>query len=157
MIDWRNETDGLIIKGQIKLPYSWTVGETGSRFLVALRDKAKILGNQCPLCGLVYVPPRKNCGTCFVDIPADSWVEVGKQGVVIAYTIVHDNHALQPTSTPFAYALIRLEGADVSLLHIIKNNLENLQNGARVQARFAHETKGSILDIECFDILPVTT
>ena len=56
MADWRDETEGLALKGQIKMPYTWSVGEVGSRFLVALRDEGKILGNRCPLCGNPTTP-----------------------------------------------------------------------------------------------------
>ncbi len=54
-MDWRNETEALTLKGQIKIPYTWSVGETGSRFLVALRDEQKILANRCPQCGYELV------------------------------------------------------------------------------------------------------
>ncbi len=78
MADWLKDVEPLTLKGQIAVPYTWQVGDAGSRFLVALRDDKKILGSKCPGCGTTYVPARKNCGTCFEDI--DEWVEVETGG-----------------------------------------------------------------------------
>ena len=150
MKEWQQDVERLTLKGQISMPYTWTVGETGSRFLVALRDEEKIMGNHCTQCNTVFVPPRKNCGKCFKDIPTDNWVELGHEGVVTAFTKIHFNYPLQPAETPFAYALIRLDGADVDFLHIIKENLEKLEKGARVKATFKEDRNGQITDIDSF-------
>lgn len=151
MPSWLEDVEGLTFKGQISVPYTWWVGEVGSRFLIALRDEKKILGTRCTSCGKVYVPPRKNCGRCFVDM--DEWVEVGHEGVVSAYTIVHFEYPLQPAKPPFAYAIIKLEGADVGLVHIIREDLDRLRNGVRVCAVFKQERTGHILDIDSFKIV----
>jgi len=153
MNSWEKEVVPLTMKGQIAVPYTWWVGETGSRFLLALRDEEKILGNRCERCGTTYVPPRKNCGLCFV--PIDHWVELSKEGVVTSHTIVRQKFQLQPANTPFAYAIICLDGADVGLVHLIKDNLEKLKNGIRVRARFKEKAfrKGDLRDIDCFDII----
>lgn len=151
--DWRNEVEALTQKGQIKMPYTWSVGETGSRFLVALRDERKILANRCPQCQTVYVPPRKNCGRCFVDIGANDWLELGNEGTLTAFTVVRYAYPLQPVAPPFAYAIIQLDGADVGFVHIIKNGLERLKNGARVRAKFQDERSGRILDIDGFEVI----
>ena len=151
MSDWLNEVPELTQKGQIAVPYTWWVGEVGSRFLMALRDEQKILGNRCKSCNRVYVPPRKNCGRCFADI--EDWVELGNEGVVIAHTVVRHAFKPQPVAPPFAYALIKLDGADVAFLHIITDNLDSLKNGLRVRARFREERTGHILDIESFEIV----
>jgi len=151
MEDWIENVEVLTLKGQISLPYIWWAGEVGSRFLIALRDEKKILGNHCMECNTVYVPPRKNCGRCFKEI--DRWVELGKEGVVQAHTIVRFQYPIQPTRTPFAYAVIKLDGADVGLVHIIKEELDKLKNGVRVRALFREDRKGHILDIDSFQII----
>jgi len=143
--------DALTLKGQISLPYTWWAGEVGSRFLGALRDEKKILGNQCAGCKTVYVPPRKNCGKCFKEI--GEWVALGNEGVVQAYTVVRFQYPLQPVPTPFAYATIKLDGADVGLVHIIHERLEDLKSGVRVRAVFKEDRKGHILDIDSFQIM----
>lgn len=151
MADWLRDVEPLTLKGQIKVPYTWSVGETGSRFLTALRDKNIILGNRCGLCETVYVPPRKNCGKCFE--PVKEWVSVGTEGTVEAFTIVRYGWEGQPLPPPFAYALIRLDGADAGFLHLVRDRLRELQVGTRVRARFAPKPRGHILDIEYFEIL----
>jgi len=151
MAHWLKEVEPLTLKGQIAVPYTWWVGDVGSRFLVSLRDEQKILGTKCGKCGKVYVPPRKNCGRCFVDI--DEWVEVATEGIIEAHTIVHYSYPVQPVKPPFAYALIKLDGADVGFLHLIKKNLGKIKNGLRVKAVFRKERTGHILDIDSFELI----
>ncbi len=148
-----DKVEALTLKGQIAMPYTWWVGEVGSRFLIALRDDAKILGNCCSQCGKVYVPPRMNCADCFSDI--NQWVELSDEGFVTAYTIVRFSHPLHPVAPPFAYAVIKLDGADVGFAHIIKDDLGKLGNNVRVRARFKDKADrtGSILDVESFQII----
>jgi len=150
MSEWYEEVEPLTLKGQIKVPYSWSVGEVGSRFLTALRDHGKILGNRCGRCNTVFVPPRMNCGKCFQRI--HDWVELGTEGRVEAFTIVREGYLLQPTDPPFAYALIKLDGTDVGFLHIIKDDLDRLKKGVRVRARMAEQRTGNIKDIQAFII-----
>jgi len=153
MAEWLQDVEGLTLEGQIKVPYTWSVGEVGSRFLVALRDEKKILGNRCSGCNMVYVPPRRNCGTCFKDIDENGWLEVGDEGEVTAFTVVRYAYPLQPAEVPFAYAIIKLDGADVGFLHIIKEDLEKLHHGTRVKARFSEDRHAHILDIDSFVII----
>lgn len=151
MSDWIDHVVPLTQKGQIRMPYQWSVGETGSRFLTALRDRQTILANRCGDCATTYVPPRKTCARCFRDI--DDWTEAGPDGTVEAFTLVQEASPLHPAAVPFAYALIRLDGADVSFLHMILAGLDGLKTGCRVRARFRAERSGHILDIETFEIL----
>jgi uncharacterized OB-fold protein len=150
---WKADVTPITLEGQIAVPYTWWVGETGSRFLTALREEEQIWGNRCPDCGRVYVPPRKNCGRCFVLI--DDWVALGSEGVVTAHTVVRFPFRLQPADPPFAYAIIHLDGADVGLVHIVKDGLEHLKNGVRVRARFKARgaRTGSVLDIDAFEVI----
>lgn len=151
MKEWLKDVEPLTLKGQISVPYTWWVGETGSRFLISLRDDQKILGTKCGKCGTVYVPGRKNCGHCFVDM--NEWVNVADEGVIEGFTIVHYSQVVQPVKPPFAYALIKLDGADVGFLHLIKKDLDKLKKGLRVKAKFKAERTGSILDIDSFELI----
>ena len=151
MKEWIEQTEALTFKGRIAVPYTWWVGETGSRFLISLRDDKKFLGNRCADCGTVFVPPRKTCGRCFREI--DDWVELGDEGQVTAHTIVRFAYEMQPADPPFAYAVIRLDGADVGLVHLIREGLDRLKNGCRVKAVFKENRKGHILDIDSFRII----
>ena len=152
MGEWMAETEGMVLKGRIKIPYRWTVGETGSRFFTALRDDKRIWGTKCPECKTVYVPPKKTCGKCFV--PITDWVEVQDTGEIMNFTIVRKQTDIHPTQVPFAYANIRLDGASVGLLHIVKSDdLSKIKKGARVKAVFSDQRRGNILDIAYFQPL----
>ncbi len=151
MSDWLKEVEPLTLKGQISVPYTWWAGDIASRFFYALRDEQKFLGTRCPMCRKIFVPPRKNCSHCFVDM--EEWVEVSDEGVIEAYTIVHYAHPVQPLEPPFAYAIIKLDGADVGFLHLIKKDLDKITNGSRVKAKFKTDRTAEILDIDSFELI----
>lgn len=67
MSDFWRDVEPVVLKGRIKVPYSWQAGETASFFLSELRDSMKSWGKRCPQCEKVLVPPRKSCPFCFVD------------------------------------------------------------------------------------------
>jgi uncharacterized OB-fold protein len=97
----------------------------------------------------VLVPPRKNCPFC--TVPADRWVELSGEGAVDTFTIVRKGEAIQPMRPPFAYALIRLDGADTGFLHLLGEvDPETVKEGMRVEAVFAEERRGSPMDIAYF-------
>jgi uncharacterized OB-fold protein len=78
-------------------------------------------------------------------------VEVSLEGTLTAYTIVYQSEPPYPVKTPFAYGIIKLDGADTGMAHIIGEvTSKNLQIGMRVQAVFKDTRVGSILDIKYF-------
>ena len=55
-------------------------------------------------------------------------------------------------SQPFAWALVRLDGADTAMLHAVDaGNPSRMRTGMRVRVRWRAETVGEIQDIECFE------
>ena len=58
----------------IRVDYAFTAGEAQSRFLRGLAN-GKFLGQRCPVCRKVYVPPRGSCPTDGVMLAED--VELG--------------------------------------------------------------------------------
>jgi len=149
MSKWLDSVETLVYESRIKVPYTWSVGETGSRFLIELRDRGKIFGNKCPKCDMVYLPPRKNCGRCFS--PIHEWVELGKKGTVVTYTVVHYESSIMPMNPPFAYGIIRLDGASTGLVHLLGEiDLREIKAGMRVEAVLKEERTGDIMDIKYF-------
>lgn len=149
MADYWRDAENIVQAGKIKVPYTWQAGETASRYFVQLRDAKKILGKHCPKCDKVLVPPRKICPFC--TVPTDRWVELSGRGTVDTFTVVRKGNAIQPMKTPFAYALIRLDGADTGFLHMLGEvEPERIQEGMRVEAVFAEERIGSPRDIAYF-------
>jgi uncharacterized OB-fold protein len=145
------DKDGMLVqKGRIKVPYTWAAGKIASRFLVGLRDEKRIYGVRCPSCGTVFVPPKKLCHKCMVEM--SEWVELGDEGVLEAFTIVrYSEPAIHTLEPPFACGIIRLDGADTGMVHLIgEADLTRLEEGQRMRAVFSEERKGEYLDIAYF-------
>jgi uncharacterized OB-fold protein len=122
---------------ELAYPFSRTVGPVVGRFLTSLRSR-RIEGTRGSD-GRVYVPPAE-----FDPVTGDpcvEWVEVADTGVIDTSCGVPDGDK--------AWALVRLDGADVPMLHRIES-ADALATGARVRVRWAAETVGAITDIECF-------
>ena len=129
--------------------YTRYAGRTGSKFLIELRDNKKIMGTKCPECGRVYVPARTLCYICFKLM--DQWVEIGNEGTLTSYTMVYQSEPSHPVKTPFAYGIVKLDGADTGFAHIIGEVAQkDLKIGMRVKAVFKDKRVGSILDISHF-------
>jgi hypothetical protein len=138
-----------VYESRIKVPYNWQAGETASRFLLTLKNERKFVGKKCPKCAKVLVPPRKSCPTCFVE--TGDWEDVSDQGVVETFTIVRRDTGILPMKPPFAYAVIRLDGADTGLVHLLGEvQPEAVRAGMRVKAVFAEERTGKMLDVKYF-------
>lgn len=136
-------------ESRIKVPYTWSVGEVGSRFLTEIKENQKIWGTRCPVCESVFVPPKKTCTYCFV--PIHEWTEVRDEGVLQTYTIARYKTDLIPQDSPQIIGIILLDGASTGLVHLIgEAPPEKLKVGMRVKAVFNKERKGHILDIKHF-------
>ena len=149
MEKWLEGLEPVVVRQDLKVPYRYSMGATTSKFFIEIREHKKILGIRCPKCKVVFVLPRSVCGRCFS--PLAEWVEVGDRGTVQTYTIVHYPSAVQPVPTPLIYGIIKLDGADTGLAHMIsETDYEKLRVGMRVQAVFKEERVGNMLDILYF-------
>ncbi|MDY6795748.1 MAG: Zn-ribbon domain-containing OB-fold protein [Actinomycetota bacterium] len=150
MEDWREDQELLVMDGRIRVPYRWAAGEVGTRYLEALRDESKFLGTRCPECGIVYHIPRRNCPDCLGE--CSEWVELESRGTLETYTVVRRHHPqLSPLPTPFAYGIIKLEGADTGFLHLIYEFEDGeLTGGLQVEAVFAEDRDANVLDVSYF-------
>jgi uncharacterized OB-fold protein len=143
-------SDCFVMPGKMVLPVQYFAGRVGSKFIIALRDDHKILGVNCPQCKKVYVPPREYCEKDLTRLD-ENWVEVGNQGVVTNFTVVHYNDKHLPFKAPYILALIKLDGADTPITHIVAGiDPEKVKIGLRVEAVFADKTTNTILDIDHF-------
>lgn len=150
MTKWQDQVKPLTLKGGITMPYTWSVGEVGSRFLTTLRDEKVITAGQCPKCKTIFVPPRKTCAKCFCETSHQNPIRLSGKGTVASFTIVHYDTPVMPAKAPFALAVINLDGADVGFVHLIKEKLDAVKIGSRVSPVFKKDAKGHILDIDCF-------
>ena len=144
------DEDTILISEQVlQVPYKYSAGPVASRFLVALRDEQKICGLRCQSCGKVYVPPRGTCGTCFEKL--EEWVEVGPEGELLNFTAIHYPEPVHPEAAPFVLGIIRLDGADTGLLHLVRAPLDKVKIGMRLKPVFCAERRGHILDLKGFE------
>jgi uncharacterized OB-fold protein len=149
MGDYWCDAENMVQRGVIKLPYTWQAGETASFYLTQLRDEKKLWGKRCPKCEKVLAPPRKNCPFC--TVLTDKWVELSGEGTVDTYTVVHKATNIHPMKPPFAYAVIKLDGADTGFLHVLGEvEVDRVKEGLRVRAVFAEDRVGLPTDIAYF-------
>ena len=143
----------LVHESRIKVPYQWSAGVVGTKFFKAIRDEKRILGTRCVKCAKVSIPPTKTCGLCF-SVCAD-WAAVGPEGRVVSATQALYPSKAHAVDNPI-FALIRLDGADTNLLHLLAGPLEKVPIGSRVRAVFKEPRSGGILDIDHFQLVPGT-
>ena len=68
-----------------------------------------------------------------------------------SWTWLREPRPGHPLERPFAWALIKLDGADSALLHAVDAGSESaMRTGMRVVPRFCDERNGGIRDIACF-------
>jgi uncharacterized protein len=141
-------TEPLEAKHILEFGYTRSLGPTLEAFFTGLRDR-KIVGAKTKS-GRVIVPPTPHDPETGED--TDGIVEVGTEGTVETWTWIAKPRPKHPLQKPFAFALIKLDGADTSMLHAV--DAENVTTGMRVKVRWASETVGYITDIECFEAAP---
>ncbi len=133
----------------LEYTYRRSVGPVLGRFFAGLRER-RIEGVRTRG-GRVLVPPAEydpDTG----EATTDAFVEVGPGGTVTSWTWVAKPRAKQPLQYPFAYALVKLDGADTPLLHAVDALSESrMRTGMRVRPRWRTETVGEISDIACFE------
>jgi len=140
-----------IVEGKLEIPFKYSAGELGSRFLTTLRDEKRILAVRCDKCNKVFSPPRRYCTFCYSDLDG-RWVEVADEGEVVNFTVVRYGEPYQPTDVPYVIAQIKLDGSDTPMLHILGGvEPEQVRCGMRVKAAWSDERKASMFDIKHFE------
>jgi uncharacterized OB-fold protein len=144
-----SDDDVLSAHHVLEYPYTRSVGPVVGRFLGALRD-GRIEGVRTKA-GKVLVPPIEY-DPATAEAVTDDFVEVGPGGVVTTWCWVAEPRAKQPLERPFAWALIRLDGADTAMLHAVDAGAPtHMKSGMRVKPRWRAQRTGMVTDIECFE------
>ena len=145
-----SEDDGVLTSAHVlEYPYSRSVGPVIGAFLTGLRD-GRILG-ATGTGGAVIVPPTEYDPQTAEATGA--LVEVGPEGTVETWAWVGRPAPQHPLDHPFAWVLVRLDGAATSMLHVLDaGSPEVVRTGMRVRADFrpAGERVGRIQDIRAF-------
>ncbi len=131
----------------LSFDYTRSVGPTLSKFFTALRER-HILGVRGSD-GRVHVPPAEYDPVTYE--PLGEMVPVSAVGTVVSWTWQPEPLEGQPLDRPFAWALIKLDGADTPLMHAVDaGSSDAIRTGARVHVHWAEETVGAITDIAYF-------
>ncbi|MCX5207185.1 OB-fold domain-containing protein [Streptomyces sp. NBC_00237] len=132
----------------VEFPFTRSLGPVQSAFLTGLRHRT-LLGVRTTS-GEVLVPPTE-----YDPVTAEELrdlVEVAPTGTVTTWAWNPSPRPFQPLATPFAWVLVKLDGADTALLHVLDApGPDHLRTGMRVRVRWAEERTGAITDIACFE------
>ncbi|MDT5357512.1 MAG: uncharacterized protein QOJ56_6044 [Mycobacterium sp.] len=132
---------------RLSFDYTRSVGPTLSQFFTALRER-RIVGVRSSD-GRVYVPPAEFDPVTYERLT--EIVPVASVGTVLSWTWQPEPLEGQPLDRPFAWALIKLDGADIPLLHAVDAaSSDAISTGARVHAHWVDEPAGAITDIAYF-------
>jgi len=116
----------------VSLDYLYAASPEESAFYRGLNE-GRILGQRCPACQKVYVPPRSACpadGT-----PTAEEVEVSQTGTITTFCVVNVPFLGQKITPPYVSAYVLLDGADIAVLHLILGvPAEEVRMGMRVRA-----------------------
>ncbi|HWA66979.1 MAG TPA: OB-fold domain-containing protein [Mycobacteriales bacterium] len=134
----------------VEYTYTRSTGPAIGAFLTALRDK-KFVGVRASD-GRVIVPAIDYDPVTSEDL--SDYVEVADTGVVTTWSWNDKPTKGQPLDKPFAWALVKLEGADVPFLAAVDaGSPDAISTGAKVTARWRDERVGSITDLVCFEVM----
>ena len=144
----------------LTLPYTLDVtvkqaaGQFIGRFLRELRDNARIVGNTCPQCGQVNVPPRIVCGMC--SVRNGDFIELSDTGTVMQYSSIPmkfmDPSTGEMTAFEKPVGNILLDGGGRLDGFLEETDLEKLRIGLKVKAIFKpkEDRLGKLTDIAFF-------
>jgi uncharacterized protein len=125
-----NPVTGVVVP--VSLDYQYAASPEESAFYRGLNE-GRILGQRCPTCQKVYVPPRSACpadGT-----PTAEEVELSQTGTITTFCIVNVPFLGQKITPPYVSAYVLLDGADIAVLHLILGvPAHEVRMGMRVRA-----------------------
>jgi len=133
----------LVLHQKINIPYRYTAGTHDEAFLRGLTER-RIQGARCEDCGLVIVPARSLCPGCSARTGPP--VEVADIGVLESWTTVRRDKG------EVTYGLVRLDGADTPMLHLLDLGGSDPVPGMRLRVRWGSAADLEITAIECFEI-----
>ncbi|MCU1499510.1 MAG: uncharacterized protein JWM47_3463 [Acidimicrobiales bacterium] len=144
MTDRQDAGDILSAPLIIEYPFKRTTGPVIGAFLTGLRERV-LVGSRAAD-GRVIVPPAEFDPVSGEDLT--ELVEVGPAGEITTWAWVTEPHAKHPLDEPFAWALIKLDGADTPMLGAVAaSGMDAVRTGLRVTPVWADEREGHINDL----------
>ena len=134
----------------LEYAYTRSTGPIIGAFMTGLRQR-RVVGIRAAD-GRVLVPPQEYDPQ--TSDALSELVDVASEGTVTTWSWNSAPRPGQPLDRPFAWALVRLDGADTPLLHALDvADASAVQTGMRVRIRWVADPQGSIHDIACFEPL----
>jgi len=120
------------IRTPARLDYIYSAGRASSHFLHQVAKK-RLVGQRCPVCHKVYVPPRGSCPVDGVALTDD--VELGHSGTITSFCVVNVPFMGTLMEIPYTSGLILLDGSDIPIMHLIQEvPVDEVHSGMRVEA-----------------------
>jgi uncharacterized OB-fold protein len=120
------------VRTPAQLDYTFTAGDATTRFLHGITEK-RIIGQKANESSRVYVPPRGADPELGQPTPIE--VEVAQVGTVTSFCVVNLQFYGSVMEIPYVSALILLDGADLSIMHLIQEvPADQVHIGMRVEA-----------------------
>jgi hypothetical protein len=133
---------------ELSFDYTRSLGTTLGAFMTGLAG-GRVLGTR-GADGRVHVPPVEYDPTTHEALTET--IEVADVGAVVSWSWAAEPLPGQPLDHPFAWVLVRLDGADTTLLHALDVAFpDDVRTGQRVRARWRTDRRGAITDIACFE------
>jgi len=140
-----------LLRAPFELAYNYkrSNGPVMSKFFEALGEQ-KILGTKSST-GKVFSPAAEFDPETHESLK--EMVEVGPGGAVESFSWIETPQHHHLIKEPFAFALIKLDGADTCMLHMVANcNEADLSIGSRVTANWSEVQEQRITDIKFFTL-----
>ncbi len=123
--------------------YKRSLGPILGAFFTALAEH-RVLGARTAS-GRVLVPPDEADPETGHDI--GELVEVGPEGTITSWTWVPEPGERHPLATPFAWALVQLDGADTAWLQAVDAPRDTIRTGLRVRPRWPEGPAQAVRDL----------
>ena len=125
------------VKFEMPRRYDWSTGKYLGHFYAEAKENKKIVGNRCPQCKEIWVPPTPVCPKCKVEMGWDL-VELPQTGEVYQYTYLvmplWDPHYGEKWANPYPSATILLDNGVFYRHRLEETDKDKLKVGTRVQA-----------------------
>ena len=142
-------TEPRITETTLEFPYSRTLGPVMGAFFMGLRD-GQLMGIRAKD-GRVLTPPPEYDPVTGESLGTDL-VAVGPGGTVESWTWVADPSPKHPLDRAFAFALVKPDGSDSSMVAAVDaGSAAAMSSGMKVTARFRREPDGLITDLEAWE------
>ncbi len=145
------------VEGSMLITSKYTAGIGNERFLRKLEENEEIIGSYCPKCAKAFLPARHFCERCLTRLEENRVAP--REGILASHTQVTidlDGNPLPSPLCPKFVGFVTFKGFEGGVIHYLSaKDPKKIRIGAKARALFKQKAKrtGSILDIECFELI----